>query len=175
MLVEERERLKKELRKVGTKAYHQTEKWKKLHRAQNRRHYKKHKLKINKRARNNRLKLRLEVLTHYGGFPPKCICCGESRLEFLTLDHIHGDGAEHRRRTSGAVFEDLKKMGFPLGRHRVLCMNCNHALAHYGYCPHDRPWQNTFEWNIRELHIEKGLNNSFIIELHEAAKELLNI
>src|SRR4051794_13956851 len=39
---------------------------------------------------------RLTVETHnaYGG---KCICCGESKHEYLELDHINNNGAEERR------------------------------------------------------------------------------
>src|SRR5262245_17032688 len=38
-------------------------------------------------------KLRQEVLDHYGGC---CACCGETQLEFLSLDHKNGGGCKHR-------------------------------------------------------------------------------
>ena len=81
--------------------------------------------------------LKSEVFSHYGG--TSCACCGELHIEFLTLDHIAGDGAEHRRKlktSSGNNFyQKLKKLGFPPGL-RVLCYNCNCALGKFGYCPH---------------------------------------
>ena len=79
---------------------------------------------------------RVGALQYYGGPSPKCECCGEGRYEFLSLDHIQGDGARHRAEVGrGAVYGWLKKNGYPEG-FRVLCHNCNQALAHYGYCPH---------------------------------------
>jgi len=82
-------------------------------------------------------KLRLEALIHYGGNPPKCACCGEYRLPFLTIDHISGSGNKHRKeiRRYGSIYEWLKHANYPEG-FRVLCMNCNFAIGHYGVCPH---------------------------------------
>ena len=80
----------------------------------------------------SRIKLRLEVLAHYGG---KCACCGEGRYEFMAIDHIHGGGGAHRRMINGSLERWLKKNNWPDG-FRVLCHNCNHALGRYGYCPH---------------------------------------
>lgn len=85
------------------------------------------------------LKLRLEVLIHYGGSPPKCACCGELILKFLTLDHINGGGNKQRRKLkipSGTRFYSwIKKHNFPKG-YQVLCMNCNWAKRYSGICPH---------------------------------------
>ena len=80
-----------------------------------------------------------ETFAHYGG--PKCECCGEEHIEFLSIDHIEGDGASHRATANGSarngknLYYWLKKNGFPPG-FRVLCMNCNFSLGHHGYCPH---------------------------------------
>lgn len=99
-----------------------------------------------KASKDYRRRIRLEVLTHYGGNPPKCACCGEAHIEFLTIDHIDGNGNKHRRqlkekfgyRISGWRFYCwLKSNNFPEG-YRVLCMNCNHSLAHYKYCTHKK-------------------------------------
>lgn len=83
---------------------------------------------------------KLAVYEAYGG--PICVCCGESHLEFLSIDHIDGKGSEHRRamgRSVGArqIYTWLRKHGYPPG-FRVLCMNCNHALGHFDYCPHGK-------------------------------------
>jgi hypothetical protein len=68
-------------------------------------------------------RLKIEVFNHYGG--SKCQC-GETRLAALTIDHINGGGAEHRRKECGNhLYKWLKRNGFPQG-YRVLCANCNH-------------------------------------------------
>jgi len=85
-----------------------------------------------------RSKIRLEILNAYGGL---CACCGELRLEFLSVDHIAGGGNAHRRALgcpSGLGFYLwLKRENYPNG-FRILCHNCNMARGFYGYCPHER-------------------------------------
>lgn len=84
-------------------------------------------------------KLRLEVLTHYSGGVPECACCGESILDFLTLDHTGGGGGAARRseghRGGTAQYRRLRRAGFPPG-YRVLCWNCNCTIGKLGKCPH---------------------------------------
>jgi len=82
-------------------------------------------------------KLRIETLAAYGG--ARCVCCGETQYEFLTLDHKNGGGNAHRQRAGGVyyVFRELKRNGWPPG-YRVLCWNCNAANAYHGICPHQR-------------------------------------
>lgn len=92
-------------------------------------------------ARNNRTRMRHDVISEYGG---KCKCCGEERWEFLIIDHIFGKGDKHRLslgcKTGGYPFyAKLKKMNYPFKDElRVLCCNCNSALGYYGYCPHNK-------------------------------------
>lgn len=87
-------------------------------------------------------KKRLIVLTHYGGTPPKCACCGETELDFLTIDHINGGGNKHRRQLFGHAvggyhfYYWLIKNNFPEG-YRVLCWNCNWGCRkNNGVCSH---------------------------------------
>lgn len=89
-----------------------------------------------------RQRLRLELVNAYGG---RCACCGETTPEFLTVDHIDGNGAEHRRqlgvaKTFGGIpfYRWLKKQGYPQGNSQLLCMNCNLAKGHFGVCPHQK-------------------------------------
>jgi hypothetical protein len=90
-------------------------------------------LKRAKRQRWER-KLRLDALLHYSAGTPICACCGEANVEFLAIDHI--DGQRLLPSHHGAkLFRWLKAQGYPPG-YRVLCHNCNQALAWYGYCPH---------------------------------------
>ena len=82
--------------------------------------------------------LRRETLTAYRG---KCVCCGESHADILTIDHVNNDGNDHRRQvgTGSAFYSWLRKQGFPQdGRFQVLCFNCNRAKYYYGVCPHQQ-------------------------------------
>ena len=81
---------------------------------------------------------KMAAFSHYGGNPPQCACCGEKTMGFLTLDHINGGGRKERKMlcrggVSLAIF--LRKRGYPAG-YRVLCYNCNCALAFLKVCPH---------------------------------------
>jgi hypothetical protein len=68
-----------------------------------------------------------------------CVCCGEAGFPFLSLDHINGGGAEHRRslKTAGgfSFYSHLRKLGYPPG-YQILCFNCNMAKGALGHCPH---------------------------------------
>jgi hypothetical protein len=86
------------------------------------------------RISQNHKREREQCFERYGRV---CACCGEDRYEFLSLDHIAGNGAQHRREMKiTKMARWLIKNGFPEG-FRVLCHNCNMALGQYGYCPHD--------------------------------------
>ena len=92
----------------------------------------------NQRSKNLAQKRRQVVLSHYGG---TCDCCGESTLEFLSIDHINGKGTAHRRDVGEGqkFYKWLIASNFPEG-FRVLCHNCNMSYGFYGYCHHqDRP------------------------------------
>jgi hypothetical protein len=109
--------------------------------------------KINNRIKQSekRLILKEYVINKYGG---ACECCGIDNLQLLSIDHIDGNGASHRKsikKSAGAGFYSwLKKNNFPDG-FRTLCYNCNCALGHCGYCPHKSP-------NNREIKITKNTN-----------------
>src|ERR1700757_476788 len=92
------------------------------------------------RERNNirNRALRVTVLAHYSKGTPKCACCGETVLEFLSLDHINGGGRQHRKTIKMRWWEWLRKNKYPEG-FRVLCHNCNQAIGLYGICPHQYP------------------------------------
>lgn len=78
-----------------------------------------------------------EVFEHYGGCI--CACCGEQRIEFLTLDHVHGGGNRHRREARIAKLAAwLKRNGYPPG-FQVLCFNCNQEKGAGTECPHQWP------------------------------------
>jgi hypothetical protein len=74
-----------------------------------------------------RVRLKIDVLTKYGGGKCECVRCGFSDVRALSLDHIYGNGNEHRRRETfkGGVdfYRALKQAGYPSG-YQTLCMNC---------------------------------------------------
>jgi|WetSurMetagenome_2_1015567.scaffolds.fasta_scaffold602631_1 hypothetical protein len=82
--------------------------------------------------------LKKEILDHYG---KTCACCGETIIDFLTLEHIEGNGNIHRmklfKHNVGGVhmYRWIKRNNFPSG-YSVLCMNCNWAKRYGGICPH---------------------------------------
>jgi adenylate kinase family enzyme len=82
-------------------------------------------------------KLRQEIFSYYG---TSCICCDESEIKFLTIDHIENNGSEHRKSekvgSGGSFYAWLKRNNFPSG-FQVLCWNCNSAKGMYGTCPHN--------------------------------------
>lgn len=99
-----------------------------------------------KRARGRAYwaEIKHEVFMAYGGY--RCNCCGEAEPLFLTLDHIHENGAEHRRSLGasigngrggwGRTLKWIRDNGFPDG-YQVLCMNCNLGKhKNGGTCPH---------------------------------------
>ena len=83
--------------------------------------------------------LKILVFTHYSKGRPKCNCCREKCVQFLSIDHIKGDGAAHRRKVSGGarLYKWLRDNGFPKG-YQVLCFNCNFAKHAFGACPHKK-------------------------------------
>lgn len=105
------------------------EKWKK---ADNRE-------KILRKKRHNKWygNIKKQIFKAYGG---KCQCCGETRLEFLTVDHINGGGTKHRKKLGGGreFFLWLRDNNYPQKEYRLLCWNCNMSRGAYGYCPHER-------------------------------------
>jgi hypothetical protein len=88
--------------------------------------------------------LKNQVFEHYGGY--KCVCCGETTKEFLMLDHINNDGADHRRKVFGenrgngssrTLYLWIIRNEFP-ELFQVLCANCNWGKRDTGICPHQQ-------------------------------------
>jgi hypothetical protein len=87
-------------------------------------------------------RVKLEAFTHYCQGDIKCACCSEKGIAFLTIDHIHGNGAAHRRQIDphkkmggNGFYYWLKKNNWPEG-FQVLCANCNFAKRANKECPH---------------------------------------
>ncbi len=75
------------------------------------------------RSRRENAHLRTVVLAHYG---ESCACCGTT--ERLSIDHVNGDGKQHREELFGgvAMYRWLVRNAFPEG-FQTLCMPCNRS------------------------------------------------
>lgn len=101
-----------------------------------------------KKNREYRTLLKRKVMYHYSNGRLCCRCCGERHMEFLTIDHINNDGAEHRRKIGKTQYDVCRWIinnNFPEG-FQVLCFNCNCAKEYSGYCPHQKIKHNSQLW-----------------------------
>lgn len=102
-------------------------KWVKKHPENDRENHKKH-------QQGDKLK----CFIHYSGNPPKCECCGEQEMAFLTMDHINGGGRKHKKTIRSRLTTWLRRNNYPKG-FRVLCFNCNCGRSiNKGICPHQQ-------------------------------------
>jgi hypothetical protein len=90
-------------------------------------------------ARARRKKYRDELIAAYGG---ACTCCGESEVDFLTIEHKDGVPDTHRmpggkRRSGVSLLARIRDEGYP-DCYTIHCYNCNMAKASWGICPHMR-------------------------------------
>ncbi len=108
--------------------------------AKGKRRYFERKELIREQQREYDLENKRKVIEAYGSM---CTCCGETILEFLTIDHTHNDGAEDRKKngkkTGGKLYRWLIQNNFPKDKYQLLCFNCNCAKGFFGYCPHKKP------------------------------------
>jgi len=79
-------------------------------------------------------KLKSEAISRYGG---KCACCGETTMEFLTMEHMNGRKNSLVKKTGKSGWMQAKSLGWPEDI-TVLCYNCNCAKGAYGICPHQK-------------------------------------
>jgi len=81
--------------------------------------------------------MKARLLAIYGS---KCLCCGESNPQFLTLDHIQNDGTAERKSglgTWGVLRKAIREKDKT--RYQILCYNCNFGRAkNRGICPHQK-------------------------------------
>ena len=89
-----------------------------------------------KHSKNQAIVAKLKCLSYYKkGKKIKCVFCKESEYEFMSLDHIDGNGGEHRRLndyTSGtSTYLWAIRNNYP-PIFQVACMSCNHARSRRG-------------------------------------------
>ena len=103
--------------------------------------YLRNKKLIRQRVRVYTENLRNKVVSYYSKGTNSCACCGEKEYNFLTLDHINNDGAEHKRflktRSTRNIYIWIIKNNFP-PIFQILCFNCNCGRYYRtnNVCPH---------------------------------------
>ena len=104
-------------------------------------YYEENKKQKSESGRKYRQRIRKMAIEHCSNGTNKCNCCEEKIYEFLTIDHMNNNGAQHRKEIKGnSLYIWLYKNNYPPG-YQVLCMNCNFSKGKYGYCPHERSKQ----------------------------------
>ena len=83
----------------------------------------------------HRERLRRKVFDYYGR---ACACCGAT--DELCIDHVNGDGRQHRmelfsdpRRAGHDFYRVLIRQGFPPG-YQVLCRRCSSSKGRTAAC-----------------------------------------
>jgi len=81
--------------------------------------------------------IRQQAIDMLGG---KCVKCGyDANIYALQIDHIHGDGAKHRKEanySSYGLYKSVAQNGAQ-GKYQLLCANCNVIKKHQnGEMPH---------------------------------------
>jgi predicted HNH restriction endonuclease len=102
-------------------------------RATGRRHYEAHKEEQRGKGKRDYAKAKAAVIALYGGI---CRCCGETNPVFLTIDHINSGGKADPMAARGNFYGKLVKLGKPRKDLRLMCANCNLAVAYGRVCPH---------------------------------------
>lgn len=102
-----------------------------------RKYYSNHRVEFKKNVDKYQRRLKDDVFFTYGGYI--CVCCGETELFFLTIDHIEENGGIHRKeihQKGRNFYRWLRKNNYPDG-FQVLCFNCNVGkYLNKGICPH---------------------------------------
>ena len=92
----------------------------------------------------NRIR-RMEFLVEYGG---KCVCCGENKIEFLTLEHVKESNVKLIYENISSLLVKLKKLGWPKEGYEIRCFNCNLSKRYGVPCMHEsdyKDYQKQFE------------------------------
>lgn len=84
---------------------------------------KKNRLIIKSKMDIYRLKMKIDVLTHYGNGKCVCVRCGNDDIRTLSIDHINGGGKKHIQSLTVGLYHWLVNNKYPDG-FQTLCMNC---------------------------------------------------
>ena len=133
--IKNKKRILKRCKKWYLKNKKKMEKYKKIWRLKNHE-------RILKTGNAHRQQVKKECFFHYSP-DMKCQHCGYSDIRTLSIDHIDGKGAFHRRKDKNCrnIYVWLKEREYPSG-FQVLCMNCqwikrveNNEITHRQHNP----------------------------------------
>ncbi len=91
---------------------------------ENQRYYETYRERHRRKGKEHDQAQKLQVFTHYSGGEPRCAHCGIVDVDVLTLDHINGNGHQHRKSIGGHPYRWIINNDYPDG-FQVLCFNCN--------------------------------------------------
>jgi hypothetical protein len=76
--------------------------------------------------RSYQKQLKFDAINKYSGGQLTCIKCGCNNMETLSIDHVNGDGAQHKReRGMDNLYLWLRNNNYPIG-YQCICMNCQY-------------------------------------------------
>ena len=102
--------------------------WRRLHPARSREYsqdyYKKNPKYNVAWGRQNRIDIRKEMISAYGG---ECVRCGIDNPIVLDIDHLDNRGCADRKKGMWGwrLYRWLRKNGYPKDNFQLLCRNCN--------------------------------------------------
>ena len=70
-------------------------------------------------------KLKEIIVREYGGC---CVDCGEEDVVVLSIDHVYGNGKQHRiklKKRGNSFYSWLRKNNYPKEEFELVCRNCN--------------------------------------------------
>lgn len=101
---------------------------------QNTEYRKKFSIRVNMDNVTRYRRYRTQIIQHYSRDTNTCNCCGESHMEFLTIDHINGRNNSPNGARGIVLMRWLIENNFPEG-YQILCANCNLAKGDKDKCP----------------------------------------
>jgi hypothetical protein len=110
-----------------------SKRWRVENRARARYHSLNHARKMSKIVRR-------KVIGYYSKGTFACMCCGESEVDFLAIDHVTGNANRASKeqglpRAGTSFYRWLFTNDFPDG-YETLCANCNLSKQKHGFCIH---------------------------------------
>lgn len=101
-------------------------------------------------------RIKLICMIGYGG---RCSCCGDNRIEMLTVEHIRNKGHKLMYDGTLTLMKKLIRLNFPDG-YTCLCYGCNSLTRHGKPCVHSKEWKEYYSKNIEPYKYikEKELN-----------------
>ena len=82
---------------------------------------------------------KINTLRKYGeNRIPFCVCCGEKKYEFLTIDHIIPKKGIYQETCGENLYRRLLKIPLDRKKYQILCYNCNMGKRVNETCPHKK-------------------------------------